>query len=199
MRHYIVLDVELQAIRNFLNKTLDAVDTEAAAICRQEESHESCGLDDLANTLFDTMEREAIAIRAVFYEINALVEWELGNLALEAYRDSARHAKTPKFLGDVPVDQASRVKFVYDLPIGEIHWLIEQYYEVKLSNLPGFAEVQRVRQAVNAFKHRKGFKDFRKDLGSKPLERFELTRENAYEAIDGARSFLRALWKQSLG
>lgn len=199
MGNYISIDIELEAIKNFLSKTLEAVDSEKADICEREEAGEfHDGLDDFSNAMFLPLEHEAIAIRAVLYEINALVEWELGSLAVDSYRESPRHATKPKFLCDVPIGEASSVKLVYDLPIGELYRLIEQYYQIKLSDIPGFAEVHRVRQAVNAFKHRKSFKDHRKDLGSKPLERFEPTRANAYEAIDGARSFLRALWKQSL-
>lgn len=180
MGNYITLDIEFQAIKDFLSKTLEAIDTETAAICEQEEAGEFRGIDDFSNALFIPKEREAIAIRAVFYEINALVEWELHALALEAYHNRE--------------NRTTIIKPVYDIPIGEIHKLIEQYYEIKFCHVPGFAEVQHIRQAVNAFKHRKGFKDFRRERGSKIFEKFQPTREDAYKAIDGTRAFLRALW-----
>jgi hypothetical protein len=197
MGNYITLDIELEAIKKFLSKNLEAVDAEIAIICEKKERGEFQELDDFSNALFIPMQREAIAVKAVLYEINALVEWSLCGLALEAYRNSPRHATTPKFLGDVPPEEASRIKFVYDLPIGEVHHLIERYYEIDLSNMPGFTEVEYIRKAVNAFKHRKGFKDFRRDPGVKSLagEKFQMTREDAYRAIDEAKAFLRALWK----
>ena len=185
-----------QAIRDFLSKTLESVDAEKAIICEREEAGEFRGLDDFSNALFVPMEREAIAIRAVLYEIDALVEWELHNLAREPYRNSVKYAKTPKFIGDMPVDGASRIKFVYDIPIGMVIELIEEHYKIHLSALPGFEQFQLIRKSVNAFKHRKGYKDFRRNVESKIGDKFQPTREDAYKAIDEARVFLRDLWKK---
>ena len=120
-----------------------------------------------------------MAIRAVFHEINALVEWELQDLA------------SRPFLGRA--DMPGRGKLVYDLPYRDVVKLIEEHYQIKLSDLPGFAEIQCVRESVNAFKHRKGFKDFRKDDSSRIGDRFEPTRQTAYQAIDAAVALLEAL------
>jgi hypothetical protein len=195
MGSYIALDIELEAIKSFLDKTLTTVDTEIAVICAQEEAGEfRNGIDDFANALFNPMQQEKIAIKAVFYEINALVEWELQNLASEAYHNSNRITKTPKSLLDVPMDQISRIKLIWDLPFREICRLIEEHYEIKLCEAPGFNEIQGMRNTVNAFKHRKGFKDFRKDPKGKLLEEFKPSREEAYKVISEARTFLRAMW-----
>jgi hypothetical protein len=197
MSNYITLDIELGAIKGFLCKTLEGVDTEKATIFAKEEAGEFSGLDDLSNTLFNPMEREAIAIRAVLYEINALIEWEIGNIAIEAYSSSTKYKKTAIFLRDVSsVEGASHIKFVWGLPFGEICRLIEEHYKISLPDLPAFEQVQSIRQSVNAFKHRKGYKDFRRNLELKIGDKFEPTRENAYQAIEGSRTFLRALWKK---
>lgn len=196
MAKYILLDFNLQVLKDFLSKNLEAAGAEVTIINEKNEAGGFRELGDLESALDVPFERLAIAIRAVCYEINALVEWELRILAGKPYQKSARYATTPKFLGDVPLEKVSRIKFIYDLPIKEVYRLIEEYYKIDLSNLPGFTEVQRVRQAVNAFKHRKGFKDFRRDPGSNLLECFEITSEEAYKTIDGARSFLKALWKK---
>ncbi len=143
------------------------------------------------------MEREAIAIRAVFYEINSLIEWELHNLAAEPYQLSAQNTSTPRSIRDASIDKATSIKFVYDMPIGKVKGLIERYYKINFSDMPGFTEVQHIRHTVNAFKHRKGFKDFRRDKVSKIPEKFQPSRENAYQAIDDASIFLKALWKES--
>lgn len=197
MGSYISLDIELNAIRDFLSKTLEGVDAEKAIICEREEAGEFRGLDEFSNALFDPVEREAIAIRAVLYEINALIEWELHHVALEAYHNSAKYAKTSKSFVDVSsLNEVSRIKLVSDLPFGEIYKLIEEYYEINLSDLPSFSQFQLIRQSVNAFKHRKGYKDFRRNVESKIGDKFQPTREDAYKAIDEARVFLRDLWKK---
>ncbi len=177
MENYVTLHIELQAIKDFLNKTLDAVDFETANICKRKESGEFLNTDDFSNVLFAPMEREAIAIRAVFYEINSLIEWELHNLAAK----------------DVPIDKATSIKFVCDMPIGKVQDLIERYYKINFSDMPSFTEVQQIRRTVNAFKHRNGFKDFRRDKVSKIPDKFQPSRENAYQAIDAASIFLKAL------
>lgn len=189
MGNYIALYSELEVIKDFLNKTLEAVDSETAIICKREESGEFHGLDDFSNALYAPMEREAIAIRAVFYEINSLIEWELHNLAAEPYQLSTQNTSTPR--------SATSIKFVYDMQIRKVHGLIERYYKINLSDMPRFTEVDHIRHTVNAFKHRKGFKDFRRDKMSKIPEKFQPSRENAYQAIDDASTFLKALWKES--
>ena len=179
----IVLGFELDAIKHFLTNTLEGVDTQIAHVFRQEEAGEfEAHLDDFSNALFSPLEQEAIAIRAVLYEINALVEWELLGIANDAYVS--------------PGDKDSGILFTKDASIGKVCQLIEKHYQIALSDVPGWNEVQRTRQTVNAFKHSKGFKDCRRDPEAKVLDRFEPTRESAYGAIDGAEIFLRALWKK---
>jgi len=73
--------------------------------------------------------------------------------------------------------------------------LIEGYYKINLSEVSSFEQVQFVRKSVNAFKHRKGFKDFRRDKGAELLEQFRVNRENAYQAIESSRAFIKALWQ----
>lgn len=197
MGNYITLDIELQAIRDFFSKVLENVDIEIGLIYERRKAGEFGDPDDFANALFNPIEREKIAIRAVFHEINALIEWELRSFAMKICRNSAGHTIIPKLSGDVSVNKTSNIKSVYDLPIRKVRRQIERYHKIEFSDLLCFSEVQHIRKAVNAFKHRKGFKDFRRDPGSKLLEKFEPNRENAYQAIDGARAFLRALWKKS--
>lgn len=195
MGNYINLDIEIQAIKDFLTKTLEAVDVEIKTICKQEEAGQFTGIDDFSNALFFPLEREAITIRAVFYELNALVEWELKNVASVAYQDSTKF-KPPKSFADISSpDEVSRIRTVYDLQLNQICELIEDYYKIKISMLSDFEQVQFVRQSINAFKHRKGFKDFRRDKGAELLEQLRLNRENAYQAIESSRGFLKALWQ----
>lgn len=195
MGNYISLDIEIQAIKDFLTKTLEAVDVESKTICKQEEAGQFTSVDGFSNALFFPLEREAIAIRAVFYELNALVEWELQSVASVAYQHSTKF-KHPKSFADISsLDEVAHVKLVYELQFGKICELIEDYYKISLSRLSGFEQVQFVRQSVNAFKHRKGFKNLRRDKDAKLLEQFKLNREDACQAIESSRAFLRALWQ----
>jgi len=99
MGSLLVLDIEIQAIKEFLTKALETVDTEVANIFNEEESGKFTGIDDFSNALSSPLAREAIAIRAVFYELNALVEWELGELARVPYQSSK--LKSPKSFADI--------------------------------------------------------------------------------------------------
>ena len=123
MVNFLVLDIEIESIKKFLIKALETVDTEVASICNQEESGKFTGIDDFSNALFSPLAREAIAIRAVFYELNALVEWELVELARVPYQSTK--SKSPKSFADIKsLDEVSRVKLVYDLPFNNICELI---------------------------------------------------------------------------
>lgn len=188
MGYYVTLEIELEVIENFLDENFELVDVELSSICKRDEAGEFPHPDDLSNALFVPIEREAIVIRAVFHEINALIEWELHNLALEPFSKSARHAKARK---------ANRIKLVHDLSIGEVRQLVEEHYKIELSHLPGAIEIESIRKTVNAFKHRKGFKDPHRDSCSKIPERFEPDKDEAYKVIKGARDFLRALWEKT--
>ena len=86
-------------------------------------------------------------------------------------------------------------KFAWDLPWRAVRDRVEQYHEVTLPNLPGFRELELLRQTVNAFKHRKGLKNPRLTQASYFPEMHDPKREDAYKAIDTAQQFLRALWQ----
>lgn len=151
--------------------------------------------DDFSNALFHPLETEAIAIRAVLYEINALIESVFHTVASEAYFSHQKYKNKKETLGDISsLNEISKIKFVSDLPFGEICNLIEKYYSVKLGDLPSRKYLQFVRQTVNSFKHNNGFKDFRKNPDLYIGDRFTLKREGAYKAISEAEVFIKALW-----
>lgn len=192
MGNYINLDIEIQSIKDFLTKILETVDAEIKIIIEQEEAGRFFVIDDFPNALFIPLEREAIALRAVFHELNALIEWELQDVALDAHLKS--DIRAPKTFDDISsLDEISRVKLVYDLNFSKICNLIEVYYEIDLSKLTGYEQFQIIRQSVNAFKHRKGFKDLRKDKGAKLLDQYKLNRKDVYQAIEVSKAFIRAL------
>jgi hypothetical protein len=182
---YIIIIEELKTIERFLDRNIRLVDEELSDIFKREEAGEFCHyLEEFENECYVTLECERIAVRAVFNEVNALIEWVLYGFA----ELSKKYFKSKK------------IKFVYDMPISEVCSSIEQKYNIKLDILPGFKRLKIMREKINAFKHRKGFKDFRKNEKFKKgetvniLERYELNRKEAYQTIENAKIFIKAFW-----
>jgi hypothetical protein len=199
MTSYIVLDIQLSAIKNFLDHVLQESGKEIEQVVRQYEEGNFDELDDYYNALFYSASRQEIAIRAVLYEITGLVEHELQSSAHQAWLLSEKH-KGPKSLVELPESSARGIrslKMVSDLKFPEVQTLIEQYYQIKIDELPGAKLLLQIREIVNAFKHRKGLKDFRK-LNSPQVtfpEFYKPEVETAYDAIEQAQIFIKALWK----
>jgi hypothetical protein len=190
------LEIELDTIKDFFNKVSESVDAQTTAAFKLEKAGKLYGFDDLSNELSSPLEQEAIAIRAVYYELNALIEWELQSIALNAYFNSDKYKKHKKSFSEIKsLDEIKKVKLLYDLAFSDICELIEDYHQIHLSNIPKFENIQIIRQSVNAFKHRKGFKDIRRDKEAKILDKFAPSRKEAYTAIEHTKIFLKQLWE----
>lgn len=184
--NYINIIDELKIIKNFLDRNIKLVDEELSDIFKREEAGEFCHyLEEFENECYIPLECERIAIRAVFNEVNALIEWVLycfSVLPKEKYTKN------------------KRIKLVYDMPISQVCSSIEQRHNIKLDTLLGFKRLKIMREKINAFKHRKGFKDFRKNEEFKKgkrvniTERYELNRKDAYQVIEDAKIFIKAFW-----
>jgi tRNA U38,U39,U40 pseudouridine synthase TruA len=177
---------ELKIIKNFLDRNIKLVDEELSDIFNREEAGEFCHyLEEFENECYIPLQCEQIAIKAVFNEANALIEWILYGFATLPKEKQSKNMK---------------IKLVYDMPISEVCSSIEQKYSIRLDILPGFKRLKAMRRKINAFKHRKGFKDFRKNEEFKKgktvniLERYELNREEAYQTIEDAKIFIKAFW-----
>lgn len=177
---------ELKIIKNFLDRNIKLVDEELSDIFKREEAGEFCHyLEEFENECYIPLQCEQIAIKAVFNEANALIEWILYGFATLPKEKQSKNMK---------------IKLVFDMPISEVCSSIEQKYSIKLDILPGFKRLKAMRRKINAFKHRKGFKDFRKNEEFKKgktvniLERYELNREEAYQTIEDAKVFIKAFW-----
>jgi hypothetical protein len=191
----LLVNIELDSIRDFLKRVSESVDAKYSDIMHRAEAGEFANDDEEMNALFSPMMSEEIAVRATLAELNALVESELHNLAVQPLAE--KQAK----------DKPKRPKLAYDLERIDLHRLIEEYYGISINTLPYSKEVDEIRRIVNAYKHRRGFKDPRKDfewskcLDKKSLnlplviEKFELDRERALRFIDAAQDFIRALRK----
>ncbi len=183
--NYKIIIEEIKTIERFLDKNIRLVDEELSDIFKRKEAEEFCHYqEEFENERYVPLEYEQIVIRAVFNEVNALVEWVLYGFA----ELSEKYLKNKK------------IKFVYNMPISEVCSSIEQIYNVKLDILPGFKRLKIMRKKINAFKHRKGFKDFRKNEEFKKggtvniFERYELNRKDAYQVIEDAKVFIKAFW-----
>ena len=185
MGSLISLDIELNAIKSFLKTVINAADTEYSRIKIKSDSCEFSHYDDEANALFIPMQWEEIAIKATLGELNALVEWELYNLANKPFFEKGYASKKGRF------------KMVYDLRFNEIIELIEDHYKIKLSDLDDYKQINLIRNKVNSFKHRKGFKDPRSDDFNRIVEKNEVSKKEAFQSIDSVRSFLKKLWNKT--
>jgi hypothetical protein len=186
--NYIIIIEELKTIERFLDKNIRLVDEELSDIFKREEAGEFCHYpEEFENELYIPLQCEQIAIKAVFNEVNALIEWSLCSFASLPKENYFKNKK---------------IKLVYDMKFSQVCSSIEQKYNIKLDILPGFKKLKAMRKKINAFKHRKGFKDFRKNEEFKKektvniFERYELNRKDAYQVIEDAKVFIKAFWSE---
>ena len=186
MSSLISLDIEFNEVRSFLSRVYSMVDSEYALLMAKVEAGEFTEEDDEVNAFFSPRTTEQIAMKAAINELNGIVEWELHGLANKPFSERQVN-QNPK-----------RLRFVWDLRGNNIRKLIEEFYGIHFESLPGYAEVECIREIANAFKHRKGYKDPRKDFdvdGSWRFGRLEINRSEIASCCNGARKFLRALKK----
>ena len=184
MGNLIGLDIELNAIRSFLITVSDTSSSEYSKIQIRSNAGEFNHYDDEANAFFIPMMWEEIACRSTLGELNALVEWELQHMAIIPF--SEEKASNPK--------KWKKSKFVCDLNVGKVIQLIEKHYQIKINEIDSYDAVKVIRNKVNSFKHRKGFKDPSKDRCKIIPEKFEVSKIEAFKSIDLVRNFLKDLW-----
>ncbi len=176
MGSLISIDIELNEMKSFLERVYRSVDSEYGDLISRAQTGGFKDPDEEANAFFSPRTSESLAMRAALNEINSLVEWELSSLGVVPF------SKEPL--------KKNKLRLVWDLKRDDLHRLIESHYSIKLDELPGSKEVEELRKTINAFKHRKGYKDPRKE---NVLGRYELDREFVANCLVGARKFLRAL------
>jgi hypothetical protein len=181
----ISLDIELGAIRSFLKAVTIAADAEYSKIHTKSEACEFSHYDDEANAYFVPEMWEKIAIRATLGELNALVEWELQSLAC-----GLSPTKVSK-------EQKGRLRFGFDFKLNEIIELIENHYKIEIKDMSGYKDIKTMRDKVNSFKHRKGFKHPYRDACKVKGESFGLSRKEAFQSIDSVRIFFIDIWSRT--
>lgn len=173
----------IECIEVFLSRAFDVQDKYTPM--RTPETDEE--LEEYPRTLFELehasdilLGYQDIVFRAVYSELNALVELETKNLAMSILE--ARDEKPRR------------------LNRGEIRPIIEAKYEIRFKDLPGFDGVDDVRRVINAFKHDDGYADTYEEAfpGAGRLfgyreTRYKLDWDKAHESIQAVRKFMRAL------
>jgi hypothetical protein len=176
MGSLISIDIELNEVKSFLERVYRSVDSEYGDLISRAQAGEFKDHDEEANAFFSPRTSEGLAMRAALIEINTLVEWEVFGLAAVPF------SKQPS--------KKNKLRLVWDLKRDDLHKLIEDHFSIKLDRLPGSKEVDEIRKTINAFKHRKGYKDPRKES---IVGRYELDRKFVENCLVGAGEFLRAL------
>jgi hypothetical protein len=185
MGNLITLDIELNAIRSFLSTVVDAASVEYSKIQSRSDAGEFNHHDDKDNALFNPMMWEEIACKATLGELNALFEWELHNVATVPFSKTRNGSGTTK------------PKIVSDLPVGQVITLIEEYYQIRINDVNSYDDVMDIRNKVNSFKPRKGFKHPLKDKCRVIPEKLELSTTDTFKSIDVTRKFIRDLWRRT--
>lgn len=198
MADHILLDIRLNIIKNFLDHVLQESVKEIEQVFGKYEEGNFAGLDDYDNALFYPLERQEIAIHAVFYEITALVEHELQNSAQQPWLLSDEYNKKLKKLQksvELSDPKIISLGMVSNCSLGVIRELINKHYGIKIDKLPADKPCQYIRDIINSSKHRLGHKDLRnhKSLRLPDYHKFEV--DTAYDGIEQARIFIKALWE----
>lgn len=119
-----------------------------------------------------------LVLNSVLYEMNALMEWVLfvlGNWDLPPEKRS-----TPSAF------KRSRSQLIRE---------VEGYFEIALKNLPGYADVERLKDEVNALKHRGGMIPHGDRSNPYPMSMsVQMSREKAMQYLQSTELFLNALW-----
>jgi len=189
----------LQALRDFLDHVSADAGRELALIEERALAGNFPAYEPYEAELGVPSVRLEIGVRAVQYELVALVEKELYTLAYEPWLSSNhKNHKGPKTIYDldkIDPESLSTLKSVTDRPFEEIKKLVETHYGLTLSTLPTWARIAALREVVNSFKHRQGFlrlQDVNWVNGSWP-QRHQLSPEDAHAQVDSADAFLKEL------
>lgn len=199
MANHIILEIRLNAVKNFLGHALQESGMEVEQVVRHYEEGNFDELDDYYNALSYPLGRQEIAIRAVFYEITALIEHELQNSAQQPWLLSDKcKKKLEKLQKSVELSDLKIISqriVSNNCSFGEIRTLIERHYGIKINELPGNKLLWDIKDIINSSKHRLGHKDLKKHELSRFPDYHKFEVETAYDGIEQARIFIKALWK----
>lgn len=175
---------KLECIEVFLNRAFQVRDEYAlaAGLCDGEPDFPatSDACVDPEHAVDILIGYDGIVLRAVYHELNALVELELKRLAQSIL---GANGEVPQRLGR-----------------GTIRRVIEQEYGINFRDLPRFEEIDRIRRVANAFKHDDGFGEEYEEVSpgrgflfGYVQKRYNLDWEKTQQRIEAVKEFMTAL------
>jgi hypothetical protein len=199
----LLLNRQLESLRNFLSFVGEGAGKEWDLIEEQRLSGKYEDFEDYDAVSDRPFILVNLASRAVAYELTALIEGELHSLANTPWAKS-KGQKGPKIfndLGQFIPDEMRNLKLVSDLPFKEIIQLVETRIGIKLSEIEEWEQIRKLRETVNAFKHRRGFRHPREteisDGKISFMERHQISQDDAFESITVVGKFFRNLYLAS--
>jgi hypothetical protein len=178
------LNTKLECLETFLERAFKVDDYYSRAVIPPESGgdveHYAKTLGELEDAVGILLEYQDVVYRAVYLELNGLVERELKYLA----------ASIVKAKGDDP-GRLNR---------GSAQAAIEREYGISLGDLARYEEIEEIRRIANAYKHDDGFSGIYEEtityegtvLVSEEL-RYQLSWDTAKQSIQTVREFLHAL------
>lgn len=179
----IVLDIELDAIRSFLNMVRVSIKNEYLRIETHVKNTQDLSGDDIDNLYFYPFSWEEIAIKASLGELNALLEFEIMHIAVVPFSTQMKQTTQKKML---------ETAFWKNIKVAEAHY---GFAKEEVSNLD---DIKAMRSKVNSFKHQKGFKNPLIDHYATITEKHSISFADAFKAIESTRQFIIDIWSKTL-
>ncbi|OGP47111.1 MAG: hypothetical protein A2022_08245 [Deltaproteobacteria bacterium GWF2_42_12] len=182
----ILLEMQFMTYKKFLDHVVSGTSIEFNEIERKRENGEYYSYGDYEREVEFTRLSQEIAARAVFYEVNSLVEKQLQDIAQKAWVESKKH-KGPKSIYELIKSsnpELKDLKMVSDLHFEQLKKIIEEYYNFSFKDVEGFDHYWELRKNVNSLKHCGGIKDFRKDKSNKLIEFVNASIDIAEDTIE---------------
>ncbi|WP_029922413.1 hypothetical protein [Nevskia soli] len=180
----ILVSMDLLFLRDFLNHVKSDVATEWTEIEAQSERGEFEEYEDYERAMNYPLVRAEIGARAVYHELNALVESQLQALAETRWQR----------LNPSRSNDPAKWKTVADASFGQVRELIEAEYGIYLVDVEGWCHIEKLREVVNAYKHRRGNKRmseiFKDRTAYKGTFRYETSIDEATQLLEQVPIFL---------
>ena len=184
---FLFVTMKVCLLKNFLAHVESDVAKEWQEIEYKKERGEFETFENYESVIDYPIFRARFAARAICYELYALTERVLRGLAAKEWHKL-----------EMSMPQSSKPRTIYDLPIGQVIKMVETRFDIKVSEIEGGSDFDRLRKMVNAFKHRSGgrrIEDVLPDPETGFLEfQWEATLEEARLLLQSIPRFLQTLY-----
>ena len=179
----IIICERLKFIRDFYNHSASDVWNEWQQLDERNKQGEFPEYEDYESAKDFPLFRGKFSAGAIIHELNSLAEDVLHSKATPAWME--RQGKIAKKRVFSPVWEQS---------IGTTWELVEDYYHICRSDLPGWDAYSKLRDVANAIKHRQGFRRFsetvEKGLFDMDNVQYRVTFESVKDLPDRIEPFL---------